>query len=122
QTRPSPGISAHDVRLEGVRASRFTLRTPEGSAEVALELPGLYNVYNALAAAALGSALSIPFQQIVAGLTGARGAFGRSELVDVRTAAGAPRRVQILLVKNPAGANEILRTLVLEHGEHDLLG
>jgi UDP-N-acetylmuramyl tripeptide synthase len=30
--------------------------------------------------------------------------------------------MQILLVKNPAGANEVLRTLALEPGEHDLLG
>jgi UDP-N-acetylmuramyl tripeptide synthase len=38
---------------------------------------------------------------------------------------GAPagtRTLQILLVKNPVGANEVLRTLALEPGEHDLLG
>ena len=33
-----------------------------------------------------------------------------------------PRETRILLIKNPAGANEVLRTLVLEPGEHDLLG
>ena len=27
-----------------------------------------------------------------------------------------------MLVKNPAGANEVLRTLALEPGQHDLLG
>jgi lipid II isoglutaminyl synthase (glutamine-hydrolysing) len=32
------------------------------------------------------------------------------------------RQTRILLVKNPAGANEVLRTLALEPGEHDLLG
>ncbi len=31
------------------------------------------------------------------------------------------REVLLLLVKNPAGANEVLRTLVLEEGDHDLL-
>src|SRR6202035_1419357 len=36
-------------------------------------------------------------------------------------APAARRQLQILLVKNPAGANEVLRTLALEHGEHDLL-
>jgi UDP-N-acetylmuramyl tripeptide synthase len=30
--------------------------------------------------------------------------------------------MHILLIKNPAGANEVLRTLALEPGEHDLLG
>ena len=32
------------------------------------------------------------------------------------------RELCILLVKNPTGANEVLRTLALEPGEHDLLG
>jgi lipid II isoglutaminyl synthase (glutamine-hydrolysing) len=31
-----------------------------------------------------------------------------------------PREVAILLVKNPAGANEVLRTLMLEDGQLDL--
>ena len=31
------------------------------------------------------------------------------------------RETTLLLVKNPAGANEVLRTLALEPGEHDLL-
>ena len=30
--------------------------------------------------------------------------------------------MSILLVKNPAGANEVVRTLALEAGEHNLLG
>jgi UDP-N-acetylmuramyl tripeptide synthase len=30
--------------------------------------------------------------------------------------------MHILLIKNPAGANEVLRTLALEPGEHDLMG
>ena len=44
-------------------------------------------------------------------------AFGRAETVRVEG-----RETRILLVKNPAGANEVLRTLALEAGEHDLLG
>ena len=35
---------------------------------------------------------------------------------------GAGRELHILLIKNPAGANEVLRTLALEPGQHDLLG
>jgi lipid II isoglutaminyl synthase (glutamine-hydrolysing) len=130
QRRPAPAITAAAVRLEGVRASRFTLRTPAGEAEVALALPGLYNVYNALAAAALASALEVPLPAIAAGLSGTRPAFGRGEIVTLspdggRSAAASPspaRELRILLIKNPAGANEVLRTLALEPGEHDLLG
>jgi lipid II isoglutaminyl synthase (glutamine-hydrolysing) len=126
--RPRPSISAHDVVLEGVHAARFRLRTPAGEDSVRLALPGLYNVYNALAATALATALAVPFESVLAGLRDTRPAFGRAEVValsparDGNGSAGASRELRILLVKNPAGANEVLRTLALEPGEHDLLG
>jgi len=121
RVRPEPSIVASDIRLQGVRSARFTLRTPEGSAEVALEVPGLYNVYNALAAAALASALGIPLERIAAGLAATRAAFGRAEAVSLALPGGR-RELRILLIKNPAGANEVLRTLALEPGTHDILG
>ena len=115
-------MTAHAVELEGVRAARFTLATPAGEARIALQLPGLYNVHNALAAAALASASAVPLADIASGLNAARAAFGRAESVVLSAAGGAGREMRILLVKNPAGANEVLRTLALEPGEHDVLG
>jgi len=56
-----------------------------------------------------------PLDDVVAGLQGVSPAFGRAELVRLRG-----RDLSILLVKNPAGANEVLRTLTLEPGEHDV--
>ncbi|HEV2997593.1 MAG TPA: MurT ligase domain-containing protein [Solirubrobacteraceae bacterium] len=117
QARPEPRVSARRVELEGVRTASFDLCTPEGQARVRLSVPGLYNVYNALGAAAAAHALEIPLASIVAGLERAEAAFGRAESVSV-----AGRELRIMLVKNPAGANEVLRTLALEPGEHDLLG
>jgi UDP-N-acetylmuramyl tripeptide synthase len=114
--RPQPGVAATDVVLEGVRGARFTLRTPHGDRPIALPLPGLYNVYNALGAAALSLALGASLDDIAAGLGAVSPAFGRAETVQL-----AGRDLSILLVKNPAGANEVLRTLALEPGEHDLL-
>ncbi len=127
RTRPTPTVTAGNVRLEGVQAARFTLRTPAGEAEVALALPGLYNVYNALAAAALTTALGVDLETVRAGLQSARAAFGRAEIVTVSVPANdgaraGQRKLRILLVKNPAGANEVLRTLALQPGQHDLLG
>ncbi len=126
--RPAPQLVASEVVLNGVRSAEFTLTTPAGSARVTLGLPGLYNVYNALAAAALGFALEVPLGAIVAGLEATRPAFGRAETLRVATPAAngtggpAERELAILLVKNPAGANEVLRTLALEPGRHHLLG
>jgi len=114
--RPDPGVAATDVVLEGVSGARFTLRTPAGERPIVLPLPGLYNVYNALAAAALSLALGASLDDIAAGLHAVSPAFGRAETVRL-----GGRDLSILLVKNPAGANEVLRTLALEPGEHDLL-
>ncbi len=88
---------------------RSTLRTPAGSTAINLPLPGLYNVYNALAAAALCTELQIPLELIKAGLEQVTAAFGRAERVAI-----SATELSILLVKNPVGANEILRTLMLE--------
>jgi UDP-N-acetylmuramyl tripeptide synthase len=115
--RPQPRVAAEDVELQGVRSARFTLRTPQGRAAVTLPLPGLYNVYNALGAAALALEMGATLDDAVAGLEAVAPAFGRAETVVV-----GGRELSILLVKNPAGANEVVRTLALEPGEHDLLG
>ena len=114
--RPDPLVRARDVRLHGVTAASFTLEIGRERAPVRLPLPGLYNVYNALGAAALTHALGVGLADIAAGLEHVRAAFGRAESTRVDG-----RDVSIMLVKNPAGANEVLRTLALEPGEHDLL-
>jgi UDP-N-acetylmuramyl tripeptide synthase len=115
--RPVPLVSAHDVALDGLRGASFELRTPYGSAAVRISLPGLYNVYNALAAAALAVALEIEPAAIAAGLAAAEAVFGRGERVRL-----GDRELAILLVKNPAGANEVLRLLGAQAGSHDVLG
>ncbi|MEA2142181.1 MAG: hypothetical protein QOI64_611 [Solirubrobacteraceae bacterium] len=114
--RPEPGVFATAITLDGTRAARFELHIAGEQATVALPLPGLYNVYNALGAAALTSAFGAPLADIVAGLGSTQAAFGRAETVQI-----ADRELAILLVKNPAGANEVLRTLALDPGAHDVL-
>ena len=48
-----------------------------------LPLPGLYNVYNALGAAALCRALEIPLADVAAGLAAVAPAFGRAETIEL---------------------------------------
>jgi lipid II isoglutaminyl synthase (glutamine-hydrolysing) len=107
--RPAPDVAATEVELRGMSGSRLRVRTPAGELEVDLPLPGLYNVYNALAATAAGLCSGISLEQIRDGLEAVRAVFGRVETIEV---SGKP--VSILLIKNPAGANEVLRTLSLE--------
>jgi UDP-N-acetylmuramyl tripeptide synthase len=105
--RPALDVVARDIELVGLEHTTFSLVTPEGSRRVRLRLPGLYNVYNALAAAALARALGVDLDGVVAGLERFGAAFGRFERIAV-----GDRRVLMLLIKNPAGANEAIRTLV----------
>ena len=99
-------VAATAIDLHGMSGSTLTVRTPSGEVRVRLPLPGLYNVYNALAASALALALATPPAAVGAGLEGFSAAFGRFE----RIPAGG-KRIVMLLIKNPAGANEALRTL-----------
>jgi lipid II isoglutaminyl synthase (glutamine-hydrolysing) len=99
-------IAARNVELDGLEASSFDLQTPAGKIRVRLPLPGLYNVYNALAATSLALSLGAGPDEIRAGLEGFAAAFGRFERIE-----DGDRRILMLLIKNPAGANEAVRTL-----------
>ncbi|MDQ4127077.1 MAG: MurT ligase domain-containing protein, partial [Actinomycetota bacterium] len=105
--RPEPAYRATRVRVDGPRGTNFLLTTPEGEYEARVGLPGLYNVYNALAAAAVAGEAGVRTEVILRGLAEFGGAFGRVE----RVRAGE-KEVFLLLIKNPVGFNEILRTFV----------
>ena len=68
-------ISA-EIRKLGTE-SRFALRTPNGSIEIALPLAGRHNISNALAAASIALALEVPLETIKRGLETAPSVKGR---------------------------------------------
>jgi UDP-N-acetylmuramyl tripeptide synthase len=105
--RPPLDVAARSIELAGLESVGFELVTSQGTAPISLALPGLYNVYNGLAAASLALVLGASLEEVAAGLGRFRAAFGRFE----RIPAG-DRSVLLLLVKNPAGGNEVVRTLV----------
>jgi UDP-N-acetylmuramyl tripeptide synthase len=105
--RPPLEVSARNVELPGLERAAFDLAAPEGTRRIELTLPGLYNVYNALGAATLARALGASLDEIADGLGRFSAAFGRFERIPVDG-----KRLLLLLIKNPAGANEAVRTLV----------
>jgi UDP-N-acetylmuramyl tripeptide synthase len=120
---PTCGRSRPSAQVEAVRAEqpaagplRALVTTPVGRLELALPLIGLYNVYNALAAAATAVALGVEAAAIQGGVASFTAAFGRQERFEVRG-----REVQTILAKNPAGLNQVLRALVAEPGPRNLL-
>ena len=105
-SRPGLNVAAREIVPDGLDGVSFALQTATEDVRVRLAVPGLYNVYNALAAASLAISLEVSLEEVAAGLERFRAAFGRFE----RFSAG-DRRVLLLLIKNPAGANEAIRTL-----------
>jgi lipid II isoglutaminyl synthase (glutamine-hydrolysing) len=105
--RPPLDVVAREIELDGLEGVSFELSAPAGRRRVRLPVPGLYNVYNALGAAALALTLGATLDEVAAGLERFQAAFGRLERIAV-----GDRRVLMLLIKNPAGANEAIRTLV----------
>ena len=107
--RPALDVAARDIELRGLDARDvLARRRPKGRDACGCALPGLYNVYNALAAAALARALGVDARRtIAAGSSASAPRSGASS--GSRSATGS---VLMLLIKNPAGANEAVRTLV----------
>jgi lipid II isoglutaminyl synthase (glutamine-hydrolysing) len=105
--RPRLDVIAREIELDGIERVSFELVTPEGTRRVRLGVPGLYNVYNALGAASLSRSLGASLDEVHGGLERFHAAFGRFERIDVDG-----KSLLVLLIKNPAGANEAIRTLL----------
>ncbi|HCJ07875.1 MAG: MurT ligase domain-containing protein [Lachnospiraceae bacterium] len=75
--------------------------------EAEVMLPGGYNLYNALAATEVAHLIGLPNEQIAKVLGGLTTHFGRMEQVMLNNAP-----LHLVLVKNPAGFNEVLQFLI----------
>ncbi|MGH9941089.1 MAG: UDP-N-acetylmuramate--L-alanine ligase, partial [Pyrinomonadaceae bacterium] len=63
-------VSAHNIRFDHSFGSSFTIwRGAEVLGDVTLHVPGLHNVYNSLAAVAVGLEMDVPFEAIARGLS-----------------------------------------------------
>ena len=104
--RPRPQLRITDVSQREDGRLRLQMESAEERLQVELRLTGLYNAYNALAAAAICRSLGVASATIVSRLEDFAAVFGRQE----RIAIG---RVEILLnlVKNPVGFNQVLQAV-----------
>ena len=114
-TRPSPDLVAFGIELIGAEAVRATVALDGKEVPLELPLPGLYNLYNALGALAGAIALGLDLGDAADSLGRMEPVFGRAERIDL---AGA--ETTVLLIKNPVGANEVIRTLGSVTGPFDL--
>jgi UDP-N-acetylmuramyl tripeptide synthase len=114
--RPAPVVRATSIELLGDAGSNLTIDTPDGVVRTRLQLPGLYNVYNALAAVAATSTLGVRREVMARAIETFTAAFGRLERIAVED-----RHVFLALVKNPVGFTEVLRTVLAQPGHRTLL-
>lgn len=79
-------------------------------------LPGGYNLYNALAATTIASLIGLSKESIVSVLSGLTTHFGRMEKVQLGDSI-----LDLVLVKNPAGFNEVLQFLIQQKPEGNIV-
>lgn len=107
--RPQPDIRVIKVHLDGFDRHRITIEYATQQHELIVPLPGLYNIYNALAAITAAQAVNADWPSITTGIEQSKPAFGRGELIQA-----GEKTICLLLAKNPTGFNEVLRTLFSE--------
>lgn len=112
-TRVPPTVAATGVRLDGLAATSVDVAVGDGTeATIRLPIPGLYNVYNAIAAIAAADVLGVDLPTMAGSIASSAPSFGRFERIPVPGPNGETGTITLLLVKNPTGLNEVVRTLV----------
>ena len=112
RARPQADVRVTKVLSDGFDRLHMHVVTPKREGDIVIPLPGLYNIYNALAAIAASQALAIDWKPIVTGIEQFKPMFGRGERVQIEG-----RTLRLLLAKNPTSFNEVLRTLFNENEE-----
>ena len=115
-TRPPAGVRGTHVLLNGMEDGRLDIATVDENVTVTVPLPGLHNIYNALAASAAIVALGLSLTDSAPAIAGVTSAFGRVERVMVDG-----NELIILLVKNPSGYNQVIRTVAATPGLKSLM-
>ena len=104
--RPTPDISATNLMFKPDFSTSISLSSSGLTSTVNYSLPGLYNVYNVLAATAVSSRYNIDFLKVKNKIGEFSAAFGRFQKTKIKS-----RKLVTFLIKNPAGANEVIRTI-----------
>ncbi len=99
--RHTPDVAVVSIDKTSSSGSTIHLKTREGTREVFVALPAVYNIYNAAAAVAAASAAGVPVQKAIESLSTVHSSFGRLETFELNG-----NRLQMILVKNPAGCNQ----------------
>ena len=119
---PKCGYARHDTDV-GVLS--IDAMDPDGSLvtmdirgekrQVRINLPAVYNIYNAAGAVTAVTELGLPADAAVAAVGSFRCGFGRMEQFDI-----GEKGAKMMLVKNPAGCNQVIDFLLRCEGDMEL--
>ncbi|MBQ6635517.1 MAG: DUF1727 domain-containing protein [Lachnospiraceae bacterium] len=102
--RRTPDVAVTSIDEKDAAGTTVHMRTVAGSPDsrrIRIALPAVYNIYNAAAAVAASIAVNIPLEDACGSLSTVKSSFGRLETFDLNGI-----RLQMILVKNPAGCNQ----------------
>lgn len=102
--RRTPDVAVTSIDEKDAAGTTVHMRTGAGSPDsrrIRIALPAVYNIYNAAAAVAASIAVNIPLEDACGSLSTVKSSFGRLETFDLNGI-----RLQMILVKNPAGCNQ----------------
>lgn len=115
-TKKQLDLEAEDIKQISLDQINFTLIDQKQSYKVSLPVPGIYHIYDFLAAYAIAKFLGLKPPEIIESLKKYSPAFGRVESINIDG-----HRAYILLIKNPAGANQVFLTVAPDLKKGDKL-
>ncbi|HHV96883.1 MAG TPA: DUF1727 domain-containing protein [Clostridiaceae bacterium] len=101
--RPSADISCTEIDEMKDTHTDIKMRVSNQVIKARVNLPGLYNIYNALAATACSEVLGLPIQNTVKAIGSFESGFGRMETIPADG-----KFLKLILVKNPTGFDQVL--------------
>lgn len=125
----SSDFEAKKIKIKGLSGTSFQLTINNEQLTMNLPIPGIYHIYDFLAAFAVGFNLNLDPQKMLTSLKNYSPAFGRFEKFSfanrdwkANSKPGLQSQIgYIFLIKNPAGATQVFETVAPEIKENDRL-
>ena len=114
--RAGADVSVNDIRKNGARGTSFNLLMGGCAYKVDMKVVGIFNIYNAMAAAATAVACGIRFESIQRGLNMFQAVSGRMEIIKLQNGAYL---INDAYNANPASVREALLTLKDARNAHN---
>lgn len=110
--RPELTYSVNQIIDQTPNSLKFKM----GEKEYSIGIGGTYNIYNALAAYSVAREFGLSEEEVAQSFAENKRIFGRQELINY-----ADKEIDLILVKNPVGLDEVLHMLNTEKDNYSLV-